>query len=46
MTIFQILVAIIQVLKTPDDSVEFFPDNALNRIAYDLYKKDQEEYNK
>jgi len=31
MTIFQILLSILQVLKKPDDSIEYFADNALSK---------------
>ena len=44
MPILEILIKIILSLKTPDDSQEFFPENNLNKAAYQLYKSDPGKY--
>ena len=42
MSIFQVMVPILNIFKKPDDTEQFFEFNALNREAFNLYNLDKE----
>ena len=44
MTILEVVLEILSLLRIPDDSKQFFKDNKFNEQVYELYKNNKHQY--